>query len=244
MKDNFSSRSSDYARYRPGYPANIFQFLYSLVPSKNKAWDAGTGNGQVAAELAKVFEAVYATDISLSQLEHATKAPNIFYSVQPAEKVDFPDHQFDLVTVAQAIHWFDFEKFYGEVRRTAKKGAILAVIGYGGMQVSPGLDKIKQVFYREVVGPFWDKERRYIDEDYKTIPFPFEELAAPAFVQTLLWTHEHFAGYINTWSAVKHFIAKNGYNPVESILPAIGENWGDQELREVRFPVLLRIGRV
>jgi ubiquinone/menaquinone biosynthesis C-methylase UbiE len=244
MKDNFSHHSSHYALYRPTYPAALFDYLDTIVSAKDKAWDCGTGNGQVAAELAKRFGAVYATDISQSQLDHATRAPNLIYSLQPAERVDFPDQQFDLVTVAQAIHWFDFDKFYAEVRRTAKKGGVLTVIGYGGLQVSAELDRIKKDFYKDVVGPYWDKERSYIDEDYKTIPFPFEELPAPAFTQTLPWTKKHFAGYINTWSAVKNFIAKNGYNPVDAIVPAIEEAWGPEPTMEVRFPVLLRVGLV
>jgi len=241
MKDNFSHQSSQYALYRPTYPAALFDFLDTIVSAKDTAWDCGTGNGQLAAELAKTFGAVYATDISQSQLDHATQAPNLFYSVQPAERVDFPDQQFDLITVAQAIHWFDFEKFYAEVRRTAKKGCILAVIGYGGLQVSPELDRIKKDFYKDVVGPYWDKERSYIDDDYKTIPFPFDELPAPDFTYSVQWTREHFIGYIKTWSAVKHFTAKEGYNPVNLIVPIIKQNWGDEPVREVRFPVFLRV---
>jgi ubiquinone/menaquinone biosynthesis C-methylase UbiE len=243
-KDNFSTASSQYAQYRPGYPPELFRYLSELVKHKEKAWDCGTGNGQLAIGLSAIFNKVYATDISQSQLDNAQQAPNIFYSLQPAEKVDFPNHYFDLVTVAQAIHWFDFDKFYSEVRRTTKKEGLLAVIGYGGISVSAEIDAIKKDFYKNVVGPYWDKERKYIDDDYKTIPFPFEEIKTPSFENKFSWTKEQFLGYINTWSAVKHYISKNGSNPVDDLALPVTEAWGGKKFLDVRFPVILRIGKI
>ena len=244
MKDNFSSQSDQYAKYRPGYPSDFFEYLYTILPGREAAWDCGTGNGQVAFELAKVMEVVFATDISQSQIDNAADAPNIFYSVQPAEATGFPDRQFDLIVVAQAIHWFNFDKFYAEVRRTAKKGALLVVTGYGKVRVSAEIDKIVDDFYRDVIGPYWDKERRYVDEDYLTIPFPFDEIQTPVFVNRLNWTADHLIGYLKTWSAVKHFSKQNGYNPVDDLRPDIDRSWGPQPERDVRFPLLLRIGRI
>lgn len=208
------------------------------------AWDCGTGNGQVAFELAKTFERVFATDISQEQIKNALQADNIEYSVQPAEHVDFQNRFFDLIIVAQAIHWFDFEKFYSEVRRTGKKDAILCIIGYGRIEVNAEIDREITAFYKNIVGPYWDKERRYIDQNYKTIPFPFEEMDAPGFVNKLEWNTEQLIGYINTWSAVKHFIKENGYNPVDDLKIKVAQHWGEQAYREGRFPLLLRIGRI
>jgi hypothetical protein len=244
MKDNFSLNSDQYALYRPTYPTEFFSYLNTIIPMKKNAWDCGTGNGQVAVELAKIFENVFATDISRSQIDNAHQAGNIRYSVQPAEKTDFNDHQFDLIVVAQAIHWFDFEKFYTEVRRTAKKGALICVIGYGRIIVSEKIDALITNFYKNVVGPFWDKERRYIDEDYETIPFPFDELQAPAFENKFSWSFGHLIGYINTWSAVKHFIKEKGYNPVAGLQDQLSQEWRESETREVKFPLLLRMGKV
>lgn len=243
MKDNFSSGSDQYARYRPGYPEALFDYLDSLVPDKHRAWDCGTGNGQVAAELAGRFGQVDATDISRAQLAQAHQADNIRYSLQPAEKTDLPDHAFDLVIVAQAIHWFDFDAFYAEVRRTAKDGALLVVLGYGTVQVSPAIDDVIDHFYTQVIGAYWDAERRYIDAHYRTIPFPFDELGTPAFDQRLHWSFEHFIGYLNTWSAVRHFARQEGYNPVDRLQVQLEPLWGQAE-REVCFPLLLRIGKV
>jgi ubiquinone/menaquinone biosynthesis C-methylase UbiE len=242
-KDNFSSQSDQYAKYRPGYPAAFFEYLNTILTGTQNAWDCGTGNGQVATVLAKMFDTVYATDISQSQLDNAARADNIIYSVQPAEQTDFPDHHFDLVIVAQAIHWFDFEKFYAEVKRTCKENALLIVIGYGILHVSPEIDAVIGRFYKNVIGPYWDKERRYIDEQYQTIPFPFKEIQMPRFSNTYAWTMEHLIGYLNTWSAVKHFTKQNGTNAVDDLRKEIAAVWMQDEI-EVSFPLLLRVGRV
>lgn len=244
MKDNFSTRSDQYAKYRPTYPAELFAYLNSLVQNKQNAWDCGTGNGQVAYELAKTFDHVFATDISQSQIDNALQADNISYSVQPAEKTGFDRQLFDLIVVAQAIHWFDFDVFYAEVRRTAKENALLCVIGYGRLEVSEPIDRVITDFYNRVIGAYWDKERRYIDEQYKTIPFPFEEIPAPDFVNTQHWALEHVIGYLNTWSAVKHFSKQNGYNPVDKLQSEIESLWGHEGAKEVRFPLLVRVGRI
>ncbi|WP_317163583.1 class I SAM-dependent methyltransferase [Mucilaginibacter aquatilis] len=211
---------------------------------KKNAWDCGTGNGQVAFELAKNFEQVFATDISQAQIDNAGQANNIIYSVQPAEITDFSDNFFDLIVVAQAIHWFDFDRFYAEVERTAKANALLCVTGYGMIEVSKEIDDVIAHFYKNVIGSYWDAERKYIDENYKTIPFPFEELETPQFYNTLNWTAEHLIGYLNTWSAVKHFIKQNDYNPVDELKPEIKKLWGGNDTRQIKFPVLLRIGNV
>jgi ubiquinone/menaquinone biosynthesis C-methylase UbiE len=244
MKDNFSTQSDKYRKFRPGYPAELFEFLLSITRQKEVAWDCGTGNGQVAMELAKYFKKVYATDISESQLKAAVKASNIFYEVAPAEKTSFPPDFFNLITVAQAIHWFNFDLFYKEVKRTIKPDGILAVIGYGLFKSENKLDLVMETFYNQVIGPYWDKERRYIDENYETIPFPFEEIRAPKFENIFKWRFEQLIGFLETWSAVKHYIEKNGNNPLDLVYTDLKNAWGAGELKEIRFPILLRVGTV
>lgn len=243
-KDNFSTQSDKYAKYRPSYPSEFFDYLNVTIPTKQSAWDCGAGNGQVAYELAKIFDKVFATDISQSQIDNALEAYNISYSVQPAEKTDFANGQFDLIVVAQAIHWFDFDKFYTEVKRTAKDNALLCVVGYSRIKITEEIDDVITDFYTNVIGSYWDKERKYIDENYTTIPFPFDEIATPNFVNTQHWTLEHLIGYLNTWSAVKHFIKQNNFNPIDKLQKEIEQLWGNEQTKEVRFPLLLRIGRV
>lgn len=244
MKDNFSIQSDKYAKYRPTYPSDLFEFIDTKVSTTHNAWDCGTGNGQVAFELAKTFDRVFATDISQQQIDNALPADNILYSIQPAEQTNFEDDFFDLIVVAQAIHWFDFDRFYAEVRRTAKDNALLCVIGYGKLEISKQIDKVISDFYNNVIGEYWDEERKYIEENYKTIPFPFEEMETPKFVNTQYWTLEHLIGYLNTWSAVKHFIKQNNYNPVDKLKKNIEQIWNAGQTRSVHFPVLVRMGRV
>lgn len=217
MKDNFSTESDKYFKYRPAYPTALYELLSSKVSRKNTAWDCGTGNGQIAFELAKSFDMVFATDISQPQIDNALQADNILYSVQAAEKTNFSNEQFDLIVVGQAIHWFDFDKFYKEVKRTAKPNAILCVVGYGKLEISETIDPIVSGFYNTVIGKYWDSERRYIDEAYQTIPFPFEEIQTPQMLNTQYWTLQHLVGYLDTWSAVKHFIKQNNYNPINQL---------------------------
>jgi hypothetical protein len=244
MKDNFSTQSDQYAKYRPGYPADFFTFLNSLIPVKDNAWDCGTGNGQVAFELSRSFKNVFATDISRSQLDNARQAENVHYSIQPAEQTDFKENTFDLVTVAQAIHWFDFDRFYAEVKRTAKQNAIICVVGYGGISVSEEINSIKKRFHTDVVGPYWDKERKFVDDNYATLPFPFEEIPAPDFENTMNWDLDHFLGYINTWSAVKKYIKEKGSNPVNGLKDELMHFWENNEKKIVKFPLLIRIGKI
>jgi len=244
MKDNFSIQSDRYAKYRPTYPDTLYDYLLSIVPARENAWDCGTGNGQIAQVLAESFKNVFATDISQQQIDNAVLHENIAYSVQPAEKTSFPDNFFDLITVAQAIHWFDFDAFYREVTRTGRNGGVLAVIGYGLIQINSSIDRIIAAFYRDVVGPYWDKERRYVDENYRTIPFPFQEINTPAFDNDFEWSFDHLIGYIGTWSAVKHYEKKNGSNPVDLIRDELKKSWGDTATLKGKFPILLRVARI
>ena len=244
MKDNFSTQSDKYAKYRPSYPGSLFKYLLTLVPDNTHAWDCGTGNGQVAEQLAVYFDRVSATDISQQQIDNAVAMPNIFYSVRAAEKTEFSENTFALITVAKAIHWFNFDAFYKEARRTLRNEGILAVIGYGLLSISPDIDDIITEFYQNIIGPYWDKERKYIDENYQTIPFPFQEIQPPSFAINFEWTLDHLIGYLETWSAVKHYQKKNGQNPVAIIYPGLSKAWAGAETRTGSFPILLRIAKI
>ncbi|MEP6513537.1 MAG: class I SAM-dependent methyltransferase, partial [Parafilimonas sp.] len=185
----------------------------------------------------------FATDLSENQIKHAVKKENIIYKVERAEKTDFIKNQFDLITVAQAIHWFSFDDFYKEVYRTLRPNGIFAVIGYALLKINPFIDNIINKFYTGVIRNYWDKERRYIDENYLTIPFPFEKLKAPVICSQHEWTFEQLTGYLNTWSAIQHFIKENRSNPVDTIINHLKESWASDERKQVCFPILLRVGR-
>ena len=244
MKDNFSGDSDKYARYRPSYPSEFYDYLKTLITRNENAWDCATGNGQVAERIAPFFKNVFATDISRQQLDNAVMLPNIHYSIQPAERTDFENNFFDLIMVAQAVHWFDFRKFYFEVERTARNNSLLAIIGYSKVRINPAVDTVIEKLYTNIVGDYWDKERKYVEENYSTIPFPFEELTAPPLESSYEWTLEHLLGYLGTWSAVKHYVRQNNRDPVDSIQHELEDAWGKEDARTVHFPLLTRIGRV
>lgn len=243
MKDNFSNQASQYSQFRPHYPQGLIDHVLSFVHGKDAALDVATGNGQVAIALSKHFDTVYATDISEKQLLQAPKVLNVIYKNQSAEATDFHDRQFDLITVAQAVHWFDFNKFYAEVSRILKADGIIAIIGYGLLSTNPHSDKILLDFYHNIVGPFWDAERRYLDEDYKTIPFPFEELETESFSNEFTWSFNQLIGYLETWSAVEHYKAHHNQNPIDLIREELEASWESND-KKVTFPMLLRVGKL
>jgi SAM-dependent methyltransferase len=242
-KDLFSSNANQYATFRPDYPNDLFDFIFSHVTSFSSAWDCATGNGQAAKVLARKFDQVQATDISEKQMESGFRSANITYSISPAEKSNFPDQSFDLITVAQAAHWFKLELFYQEVKRVAKPGCIVALWGYGLLSVNPDFDVQLKDFYKNVVGPYWDPERILIDASYATIPFPFQEINCPDFSFTKQWNITHLEGYLNTWSATQKYIATNKSNPVTEFISASATAFGEGA-QEVKFPLFMRLGRV
>jgi ubiquinone/menaquinone biosynthesis C-methylase UbiE len=243
MKDNFSRQADIYAKYRPTYPQSLFDFILQQADKKQNAWDCATGNGQSAEVLANYFEKVFATDISQKQIDNAKQAANIFYSVQPADKTDFADNTFDLITVSQALHWFATPGFYDEVKRVAKPSSLLAAWSYSLLYVSPEIDKRIRSFYTDIIGPYWDAERKYVDQEYKTIPFPFREITAPKFNMEYHWAIEELEGYLNTWSALQKFISANNYNPVPEIIDQIRPWWKNEKMK-VNFPLHIRMGRI
>lgn len=244
IKDHFSGQAQLYAQFRPRYPDALYEYIFSLVPQQEVAWDCGTGNGQVASRLAEKFTQVYATDISEQQMAHAIRQDGIRYVVARAEKTNFADNTFDLVTVGQALHWFDFYAFYEEVKRTCKDHAILAVWGYKLLEVSSKIDPVIRDFYTNITGPYWDEERKHIDDAYQSIPFPFEEIKAPDFTIAVEWRLAEMEGYFNTWSSVQKYIRQNGTNPVPVLMAKIKSVVHSDDLLAVKFPVFMRVGRV
>lgn len=243
MKDNFSRQSDAYARFRPVYPPELYQFLFNQVEAFDRAWDCGTGNGQVAAELAGRFREVIATDISPQQLDKAVRKDNIHYRLQAAETADFPATYFDLITVGQAVHWFDHPRYYRKVQSVLRPGGTLAEFGYPLFRSEPGVNRIMDHFYQEIIGPYWDEERRHIDDAYARIPFPLEPVEVPALPMEYFWTFPQLLGYLSSWSSVQHYKNKNGSDPVDLIREELEREWGKERIRPVRFRILLRVGR-
>lgn len=243
-KNLFSTQASYYARYRPTYPLELYDFVLSHVQGRDLAWDCATGNGQVANELAKHFQRVIATDISSKQLAETVLHERIDYQLESAEDNRQADYSFDLITVGQALHWFELDPFYREVKRVSRPGGVLAVWGYSLMQISPEIDVLVLHFYRNIVGQYWEYERTYVDGSYATLPFPFREVPCPEFRMEKRWTLDELTGYLNSWSSVVTFTRELGFNPVADFIDQLRPHWPEGEQLPVVFPVFMRLGYV
>ena len=245
FKDHFSSSARGYSRFRPRYPDAVFGWLAGLAPSRQRAWDAATGTGQAAHGLAPYFEEVIATDASLDQIRHARAHPVIRFEVARSEYVPIENASVDLVVVAQALHWFEFDAFYSEVSRVTRPGGVLAALSYGLFRIAAEVDRVVDDLYHGALEPYWPAERRYVDDRYARIPFPFRELHAPGFNMEARWTLDHLLGYLGTWSAVSRAREQDGIDPLAEAEPALRRAWGEPlELRDVTWPLAVRAGRV
>ena len=243
--DHFSGVSAAYAAFRPRYPDALFDLLATAAPARKAAWDCATGTGQAALGLARHFTHVVATDASDAQIAHATPHPRVTYRVAPAEASDLDDRSVDLVTAAQAVHWFDRPRFWAEARRVLRPKGVIAVWTYCVVSIAPELDAIVQRFYKGTVGPFWHRARKLTEERYRTIDFPFAEFAVPEFTIERRLTLDDVAGYIRTWSATRGFVQRHGRDPVDDLIAELAPVWGDPSTpRLARWPVAVRAGRI
>ena len=244
--DHFSAVAAGYASHRPRYPEELYDWLGSIAPARKLAWDCAAGSGQATLALTAHFGRVIATDASEAQLRSAPPHTRVEYRVAPAEASGLPDACADLITVAQAVHWFDLGRFYAESGRVARPGGILAVWSYAMSRVDRGvIDRAVGRFYRDVVGEYWPAERRFIEEGYRTIPFPFPEIVPPSFEMASDWTLAQFLGYLRTWSAVTRYRDARGDDPVAPLGEELLPLWGGVGLaRRVSWPLALRVGVV
>lgn len=244
FEDHFSKQSETYAQYRPQYPDEIYAYLASVSPGLSLAWDCGTGNGQAAIGLAKYFDKVHATDASAEQISRAYPHDKVDYRVEPAEHVSLNASSTDLVTVAVAIHWFNFDEFYREVKRVLKPNGVLAAWTYNLTEITSEIDQLIEEYYKGILNGYWPERIRYLEERYETIPFPFEEIISPSFVMEINWNLIQLAGFFDSWSATQRYKAEKEHHPLEIIWPKLTKAWGDESKpRLIRWPLHFRIGR-
>jgi SAM-dependent methyltransferase len=243
--DHFSELAASYATYRPHYPRGLFGQLAALTPNRTLAWDCATGTGQAAVPLADWFDQVLATDASSAQIGSAEPNPRVTYRVAPADASGLPDHSAGLVTVAQSLHWLDLPAFYAEVRRVLLPGGMLAVWTYGRPRIDAGVvDDLVAEFYERIVGPYWPPQRRWVEEGYRTLPFPFDEVPVAAPAMTASWSLAQLLGYLGTWSAVTRYTAATGTDPLPSLCDRLVAQWGRPErARRIEWPLSIRAGR-
>lgn len=249
--DYFGKVAATYADYRPTYPDELFDWLASQCQEHSLVWDCGAGNGQASVALARHFDKVLATDLSEGQILHATPHPRVNYRVALSDASGLATASADLVTIAQALHWFDFDNFYREVRRVLKPGGLIAAWSYGMilLQDDEGekdeeANVILQHFYHEVIGPYWPPERHHVETGYSELPFPFERISAPVFSMEVQWTLEQFLGYLRSWSASARYLAANGVDPVNELGHELLDCWvKPPQKRRVQWPLSILAGR-
>lgn len=245
FRDHFSASSPGYARFRPGYPGALFDWIAGESPATGRVWDCATGTGQAAVGLAGRFDRVVATDASAAQLAEATRHPRIGYVRSLAESSGLAGRSMDAVVVAQAVHWFDIPAFFAEAARVARPGGLVAVWTYGNPSVDADVDAVTERFYRDEVGPYWPPERRMIERLYKDISMPFTPVAAPELWLENAMTLDDLAGYIGTWSAVHRYRAARGRDPLPALIEGLTRAWGEPgPAKRARWPMAIRAGRV
>ncbi len=243
FKDHFSTQSEAYAQYRPHYPEALFSYLASLSTTHHTAWDCATGSGQAAIQLAPYFQNIIATDASEKQLSQAELCANVTYHKMSAEKTTFADQSIDLITVAQALHWFDLPAFYSEVQRVLKPEGLIAVWTYNFLSVTPEIDALLHFFYDKIIKKYWSPERHFVEENYATLDFPFVEKEVPAFAMRAEWNLKQLIGYLSTWSAVVAYEKEQLNNPLLLIFSDLEKEWGPiDQVHEIIWPLTVKVG--
>lgn len=243
FKDHFSGHADAYERYRPHYPPALYAWLAEHAPARRLAVDVATGNGQAAVGLAEYFDAVVALEPSAEQLRQARTHPRVEYRQESAESMSLAVDSADLVVAAQAAHWFDWPMFVATAKRILKPGGILAIWCYGVFDCDPTIDRLVQDFSRDVVGPWWPRERRQVEEGYRELVPPFPALDAPPFEMLADWEFDAVLGYLGTWSAVRRAASRTRRNPLDLLEAPLRSAWG-AGIRRVRWPLVLRAHRV
>lgn len=241
--DHFSQLAAAYGQFRPDYPAALFEHLAQLAPGRALAWDCATGNAQAALPLTRYFSTVVASDASAAQLAEARRADTLCLCVASAERVPLAGDSLDLITVAQALHWFRLPEFFAEARRVLRPRGVLAAWTYHLFSVTPDIDALLRHFNREVVGPYWPPQRRMVEQAYGDIEFPFDELESCSFPMVVHWTVEHLLAYVGTWSAVAQYRKLRDGDPLPGFAREVRAAWGDTTTRDVRFPLTVKTMR-
>ena len=246
FSNHFGSVASTYAAARPTYPAELFEWLAKQCVRHDHAWDCATGSGQAATGLADHFARVTATDASAEQIAAAHACERVDFRVASAEASGLDCHSIDLVTIAQALHWFDLNRFYDEVRRVVKPGGVIAAWTYGVQQIDDAaINAIVRSFYAETLGSYWPAERTIVERGYRDLPFPFERMASPPFVMVQQWTMNQLLAYFSSWSAVARYRTQRGEDPIASLRPALATAWGDPAATHtITWPLTVLAGRV
>ena len=247
FNDHFSGHASLYASSRPDYPPALFEYLNSLCSGHDLAWDCAAGNGQAAIGLYPYFHKVLVTDASAEQIAQARSANHgndrFLSAVMLAECVALRDATVDLVTVAQALHWFDFEAFSRELDRVLRPDGVLAVWSYGIHHIDETCDEVVHELYNDITGEYWPPERKVVENHYVDIELPYNAIPAPGFTLQKYWAVEQLLAYLRSWSGVQRYLQDRGSDPVQLIEEKLRAAFGTKDARLVEWPLTLLVSR-
>lgn len=243
FRDHFAFAATSYAAHRPHYPAALYEWLSSQTHSHDRAWDCGTGSGQAAVALARWFDEIVATDTSVVQLSNASNRDGVLYLAMAAETASLGPDSMDLVTAAQALHWFEHERFFAEVDRVLRRGGALAVWSYGLVSIEPSIDRVLRAFYHDTLGKHWPAERAMVDSGYADIALPYSETSVPSFSMEAEWTLDQLGGFLSTWSAVGHYRMSMRRDPLPAVMDRLREAWGDSAHRVASWRLIVRLAK-
>ncbi|KAJ0040389.1 hypothetical protein Pint_27399 [Pistacia integerrima] len=258
MAGLFDKQAKLYVDARPTYPSEWYSMLASHTTLHCLAWDVGTGNGQAAFGVAEHYEQVVATDVSEDQLENALPHPRVRYLHTPLSLSDDElvtliggENSVDLVTGAQAVHWFDLPKFYTIINRVLRKpGGVIAVWGYKGFEVSPTFNALMKKFYETTI-PYWNQNAQSLFDGYKDLPFPFESVGLGFEGQPLELdmpkelSLEGFLRMLRSWSAINSALEQGVDLLSESVVKEFEGVWGGSHLiRTVTYKAFMLVGKV
>lgn len=241
--DHFSKAADGYAAYRPSYPPELFAFCAEEAPGRRMAWDCGAGSGQATFALAEHFDRVLATDASRDQVMRAKSGERVLFAAAQAEHAPLADGSCDLVTVAQALHWFDRPAFYRELERVLVPGGLFACWSYNFCHAEPEIEPLL-LRLRAAIEDDWPAGREHVNASYRTIDMPFPELSVPTLVMREEWSLESFLGYFRTWSGVRRHHARTGVHPVDALAIDLRAAWGERATRPIEWPLALRAARL
>jgi len=240
--DHFSSVAARYAAYRPSYPPALAEALASRCERTELAWDVGCGNGQLSLALADRFARVIATDPSRAQLDEAPAHAHVDYRCEPAETSTLAAASADLVVAAQAAHWFDWPRFVPEVGRVVRPGGLIALVTYFNAELDGEAGALLAAFYAEIA-PHWPGGRTHVNNRYRDLVLPWPAVEPPAIHLTARWTRDELFGYVTTWSATARMVAAGGGARLERLGRELTERWPDDEPREIRWPLTIKLTR-
>ena len=238
VSELFSIRSDDYARFRPAYPNDLFEWLADRCSATRLALDVAAGNGQASHPLSARFEHVVACDASPDQLSTGSRWQKVHRVAASAEKLPLRDGVVDLIVVAQALHWFATPAFFGEAKRVLGPDGMFCAWCYSLLRIEPLIDRLVDRLHGDILNGYWPSGRASVDQGYRDIQPPFQTIELPAFAIETRWGLDELVGYIRTWSAVKRWKQANEGDPLDQILPELSESWGDPERKRlIRWPL-------